>query len=170
MWTNEPDTFQRRSFPFPLFPVPCPPYRRRYIFHGSESFSWTSAFTALPKYCVGSPAPAWLPSPSVLMFSRLPRLALVLDIWNKNIHTASNPARSCGHCWSGQPRDSPMESCAFKERRQEVCAGCPNSSARLNNTSLLGILHSTVTKYMAPIWYSCLLCEEMKHLCHALQN
>lgn len=68
---------------FPLFPVPCSPYLRRYIFHGSESFSWTSAFTALPKCCVGSPAPAWLPSPSVLTFNRLPRPALDLDIWNK---------------------------------------------------------------------------------------
>lgn len=124
--TNEPDTMQRKPFPFPLLPVPCPPYRRRYIFHGSESFSWTSAFTALPKYCVGSPAPAWLPSPSALMFSRLPRLALVLDIWNKNRDTASSPARSCGHCQSGRPQDGPVESCFFKERSQEVCTGCLN--------------------------------------------
>lgn len=97
------------TFPFPLFRVPCSPYRRRYIFHGSESFSWTSAFTALPKYWVGSPAPAWLPSPSVLMFSRLPRLALVLDIWNKNTDTASSPAHRHRH-----PQDCPTESSVFK--------------------------------------------------------
>lgn len=121
---------QRKPFPFPLLPAPCPPYRRRYIFHGSESFSWTSAFTALPKYCVGSPAPAWLPSPSALMFSRLPRLALVLDIWNKNTDTASSPARSCGHCQSGCPQDHPVESCFFKERRKVVCTGCLNCSSK----------------------------------------
>lgn len=111
---------QRKLFSLPLFPVPCSPYRRRYIFHGSESFSWTSAFTALPRYWLGSPAPAWLPSPSVLMFSRFPRLALVLDICNKNTDTASRPAQRHRH---GHPQDCHTEKCLqrFKEKTKILC-------------------------------------------------
>lgn len=125
-----------KGSPFPSPPFPAPslsPYRRRYIFHGSESFSWTSAFTALPRYCVGSPAPAWLPSPSVLMFSRLPRLALLLDIWNKNTDTASSPAHS-----HSQPQGCPTQSSVFKDskRRQKSVQAAPTVSAEVRNTSL----------------------------------
>lgn len=57
------------------------PHLRRYIFQGSESFSWTRAFTVLPRYCVASPeAPRGLPSASTFKPRRLPRLGLVWDI------------------------------------------------------------------------------------------
>lgn len=55
--------------------TPRAPHLRRYTFHGSASFSCTSAFTALPKK--GEDSAAGAPSASaVAMFNRLPRLGL----------------------------------------------------------------------------------------------
>lgn len=53
---------------------PPAPHLRRYIFHGSGSFSGASAFAALPRK--GEDSTLGLPSASVLMFNRLPRLGL----------------------------------------------------------------------------------------------
>lgn len=50
------------------------PHLRRYNFQGSGSFSCTSAFAALPRK--GKASTLGLPSASVLMFNRLPRLGL----------------------------------------------------------------------------------------------
>lgn len=57
--------------PPPSSPLSLPAlHLRRYTFHGSDSFSCTSAFEALPGK--GEDSMAGLPSTSILMFNRLP--------------------------------------------------------------------------------------------------
>lgn len=92
---------------------------------------------------MGSPAPAWLPSPSVLMFSRLPRLALLLDIWNKNTHTASSPAQA-----TATPRTIPHRAASSRIQREDrkFVQAVPAASAEVSNTSLFCIFHPTITK------------------------